>query len=241
MTDAKDIVCKITDGLRFVAGPESWWLDPLTVPRGGWVALVPDGADPAVDPAGNLARVLASLLPPLVGTVEILGRNLYRLPYREVQRLRARFGFVQGYGGLLSNRTIRENIALPLSVHGGLSVEDEERRLDEFLARFSLVPVANLKPHDMDGATRWRACVVRSLVLDPDWLVLEGIGDWEMDRGSGASWRGIVDYHRRGIGAAAVCLSRRNPEFESWFVEQGGVVLKYSKGSGALSASEGRA
>ncbi len=219
-------ILRLTDGIRFRAGPQVWRVEPLRVYPGQWVALVPDG-DQVVDTAGPLARCLASLSEPMRGSVEILEKDIYRLPYREVQRMRAHLGFVQGYGGLLSSRTIRENIALPLSVHGGLSVEDERQRVQAYLDAFALSQVAELQPHDMDGATRWRACLARSVILSPRWVVIEGIGDWEMDRGRGVAWGRFREYKKRGTNAGAICLSRQNPEFEAWFHSEGGSVVRY--------------
>jgi predicted ABC-type transport system involved in lysophospholipase L1 biosynthesis ATPase subunit len=223
---------RLTDGLSFAAGPQVWRIDPLRIRLGQWIALVPGGTDPAVDPAGPLARILATLMEPMRGTLEIDGQDVYRLPYRDVQRLRANLGFVQGYGGLLSNRTIRDNVALPLSVHGKLSVHEEERRVQGFLSVFALEQVADLRPHDVDGGTRWRACLARSLILSPRWVVMEGIGDWEMDRGRGVAWGRFGEYRARGGSAGAICLSRNNPEFEAWFEEEGGTVVTYTTREG---------
>ena len=220
-------VLRLTDGILFEAGPYSWRVEPLRIRLGEWVAFVPRGPDPVVDPAGPLARILASLMRPSRGTVEIDEKDVYRLAYRDVQRLRADLGFVQGYGGLLSNRTIRDIVALPLSVHGKLSMAEETRRVVDFLEVFALDQVGDLKPHDVDGATRWRACLARSLILSPRWVVMEGIGDWEMDRGRGVAWGRFREYRARKSSSGAICLSRKNPEFEAWFQSEGGIVVEY--------------
>ncbi len=167
-------ILRLTDGIWFDTGPVTWSIESMRLYERQGVAFVPSGPDPAIDPSGRLARILVSLSTPEQGTVEILDENVNKLSYREVQRLRARLGFVQGYGGLLSNRTIRENIALPVSVHGNLSIEDEEIRIDRYLDEFALDNVANMFPHNVDGATRWRVCLARAMVLRPRWLVLEG-------------------------------------------------------------------
>jgi predicted ABC-type transport system involved in lysophospholipase L1 biosynthesis ATPase subunit len=232
-------VLRLTDGLRFAAGPFNWSVEPLRVEAGRWVALTPGREEPVVDPAGALARILSTLSEPERGCVELLGHDVYRMEYLPKQRLRARIGFVQGYGGLLSNRTLRENIALPVSVHAGLPDDEEEARVGAALERFALEAVAGLRPHEVDGATRWRTCVARALVLSPDWLVLEGIGDWEMDRGRGVAWINIDDYRSRGDSAAAICLSRQNPAFEAWFLEQGGQVVRFEAAHGGTGPRSG--
>ena len=80
----------------------------------------------------------------------------------------------------------------------------------------------------MDGATRWTVCLARALVLNPEYLVLEGIGSWEMDRGRSTSWKSLMDYRRTGI-ATVICLPRRNPGFQSWFEKLGGKLIKYQR------------
>ena len=223
----REPVLRLTDGLWFGAGPESWALDPLRVAQGSWVALVPGGDEPVVDPAGPLARILSTLIEPTRGAVELMGKDVSRVEYREKQMLRARLGFVQGYGGLLSNRTLRDNIALPVSIHGGLSVAEEDQLVDDTLFGFALDQIGDRRPHEVDGASRWRACLARALVLSPEWVVLEGIGDWEVDRGQGVAWTRFCEFQRRGNSAAAICLSRQNPAFEAWFEDQGGEVVRY--------------
>lgn len=224
-----DDVLRVPDGLRFSAGSEEWVLPPFSVARSEWVALAPAGAEPVADPSGTLSWILATMEEPLRGVVELLGHEVYALEYVARQRLRARIGYVHGYGGLLSNRTVRENIALPVSVHGRPRGIDEVESVEAALRDFGLETSAALRPHEMDGATRWRACLARALVLKPDWLVLEGLGNWQMDRGRGIGWRRLAEQHRSGTLATAICLPRQNPEFEAWFEEQGGAIVRFER------------
>jgi len=222
-------VLKLVDGVRFKAGPDLWNVESLRVTRGTWIALIPDGPDPVVPPSGTLAWIIATMEEPLRGNVELLGNDVYRMDYLARQRLRAHIGFVHGYGGLIANRTVRENIALPPAVHLRLSAADEEALVARAVNDMALDTVADLRPHEMDGATRWRACLARALVLEPDWLVLEGLGNWEMDRGRGTGWAQLLRRHEEGRMAMAICLARKNPEFEAWFDEQGGVIVRYPR------------
>jgi predicted ABC-type transport system involved in lysophospholipase L1 biosynthesis ATPase subunit len=232
------LALRLVDGIRFDAGPDTWSVPPLTVAEGEWIALVPGQAEPVVDPSVHLARALASMAEPGRGRVEILGVDIYAAGYATRQTMRTRIGFVHGYGGLLSNRTVRENLALPVSVHRKLTMAEESDTVERGLAEFGLERVADLYPHQMDGATRWRACLARALVLDPGWLVLEGLGDFEMDRGRGVGWTRLVERALGGRVGAAVCLPRQNPGFEAWFKEHEGVVVSYSKVPGAARGRE---
>jgi ABC-type ATPase involved in cell division len=238
VTDRAPIL-RLTDGLRFSSGKIEYSVSPLRCYAGDWVAFVPAGGDPITDPSGTLARTLMTLSAPQQGTVDIFEINGYQIPYRDVQRLRSRIGFVQGFGGLLSNRTIRDNVALPAAVHGKISVREEQQMVSDVLHRFKLRTVQDLHPHLVDGYTRWRACLARALILNPRYVVLEGIGDWEMDTGRGVAWAGLQAYHRKGDNVICVCASRRNRGFENWFVENGGILVEYMDRSGRQPSMPG--
>lgn len=228
MNSSPSAILNLGDGIKFEAGPRTWIVPPTTILPGQWVAFTPGGDDPIVDPAGTLSRTLATLSEPQRGAVELFQKDIYALSYREVQRMRARLGFVQGYGGLLSNHSISENIRLPASVHGGFSVAEETARVNSLLEEFELDQIGDFAPHQVDGYTRWRSCLARALVLRPKWVVLEGIGDWEMDRGRGIAWRKLHMYHKIGDNGIAICMSRKNPEFEAWIQAEGGMVVAFS-------------
>jgi ABC-type ATPase involved in cell division len=223
-----EALVRLPEGLRFRSGGTDWQIGPLQLRAGQWAAFVPDGDAPLVDPSGPLARTLFSLNPPIIGKVILNGQDAYMLDYAAVQRLRSRMGFVQGFGGLLSNRNIRDNIALPVSVHGRMTFAEETQRVDELLDAYALRPVEKFKPHEVDGYTRWRACLARGLVLRPGIVVLEGLGDWELDRGAGIAWTRLVEYHNRGDNVLMIAMSRMNPGFLNWFENLKGAVVRYS-------------
>lgn len=224
---ASDAVLDAPEGLRFEAAGRHWQIDPLSVPRGAWLALVPehDGAD--VDPSIDLAHMLATLRRPLQGSLQLLELDIYGLPYGQLQRLRARIGYVHGYGGLLSNRSLRDNIAMPVSVHGGLDARDEEAHVDEVLREFQLAGVAGERPHAVNGQMRWRTCVARAVALRPAWVVVEGFGNWLAARDGGVEWSRLSARRERDQTALALCLSGADAGFEGWFKQQGGVVMRY--------------
>ncbi len=223
---AEPILCLET-ALSFRTGDRVIGIDPVTLRAGDWVVLTPARQALGADLATVVARLLATLGSPLSGKVELFGRPIGALKYIELQRLRTRLGFVQGHGGLLSNRSLRDNIALPLSVHGNVTHEEEETAVTAILERFDLVRVGALRPDEVDGATRFRACVARALSLSPHWLVMEGIGDFEAETGASLTWQRLMEYRAQGTSAAAICLTRQRPAFERWLSEQGGQVIRY--------------
>src|SRR5262249_49864129 len=145
----------------------------------------------------------------------------------ELSGIRAQVGLVPGTGGLLSNRSLRDNIALPLSVHAALSPDAEARIVAQALQRFGLQGVADLYPHEVSGKARFRACAARATVLLPPLLIVESSGDFVSEADPGPTWTQLADGGTRERAALAACLSRPEPAFETWFRARGGSVLRY--------------
>ncbi|MBN2801789.1 MAG: ATP-binding cassette domain-containing protein [Deltaproteobacteria bacterium] len=223
-----DVILKLDAGLRILSGHTTYDIPQIALERGKWISLIPVNADLAADPSGILSRTVASLKAPVKGSVSIFDVDVYNAGYQDVQRLRSKIGFVQGYGGLLSNKTVRENLELPVSVHGGLSQSGQNKIVNEQLEKFELVSVKKEKPHFLDGFTKWRICLARALILKPKFVVLEGIGDWNVDGGNGLAWKQIEEYHNMGDNAICICPARRNKAFEKWFKEKGGTVIGFA-------------
>jgi ABC-type transporter Mla maintaining outer membrane lipid asymmetry ATPase subunit MlaF len=221
---------RLPAGLVFAAGAVRWRVKALSFEPGSWTALVPDGPEAVVDPSARLSRILATLEPPEGGTVELLGHPVAQLGYRALQRLRARLGFVHRSGGLLSNRTVRGNLAVPLWVHGGLEAEQVQAAVHAALKRFHLVEVADHRPHRLDAATAWRARLARALILAPRWLVLEGGRGWRPHSLGAEAWSEVARLVAEGAVAAAICLRHGHQEFEGWFASHGGRVVRYPPG-----------
>ncbi len=222
-------ICYLPDGIIFDSGPDRWEIGPTEVPLSQWIVLAPEGLEPVTDPSVAVSRILAAMLEPINGTVELFGFNVYRMSYGDRQRLRAKLGFVHGYGGLLSNRNIFENIELPISVHSELSEEEKKKKVHEIICEFGLEKLFDRKPHEVDGSTRWNVCLARSLVLSPKCLILEGIGNWEMDRGRSIAWNALSNKKNGFPMSVIVCMSRHNPEFEKWFENIGGRIIQYHR------------
>ena len=215
-------IAHAADGLWLPVGAAVLHVPPFACPPGDRLLLVPDRREETGDVAAGLARVLTGLQAPTRGQLALLGQPLATLPYLDTLQMRTRLGLVQGRGALLSNRTVHDNVALPLSVHGGLSHPDEAARVTALLADLELLAVRDLRPHVLDDAARFRACAARALVLQPQWLVVEGMGDFEAGAQGSHTWQRLLHHLDAAQGAVAVCLPRPLPAFEHWWASHGG-------------------
>ena len=158
---ASGLALQAPDGRTLLSGVA------LELPPGGrlWI----EGA--AGSGKRALLKVLAGLLKPAEGEVRLGGFRLW--PGEGVSELRGRLrtGFLFAQGGLLSNQSLRENLALPLRFAGHRGAE-LDREVDAALERFGLAPMAGLRPHALGVRARRFAQLARVDLLKPDAIFL---------------------------------------------------------------------
>ncbi|MGB2130558.1 MAG: ABC transporter ATP-binding protein [Marinobacterium sp.] len=121
-----------------------------------------------------LLRSIVGLNRPVAGEVRLFGQNLLALPASRRSTLEQRLGVLFQGGALFSSLTVRENVALPLIEHAGLSRADAEELAEVKLALSGLAPHAgDLYPASLSGGMVKRASLARALALDPDVVFLD--------------------------------------------------------------------
>lgn len=121
-----------------------------------------------------LLRVMALLLQPVTGTIEICGQATSTLSRSTERQLRGRMGVMFQRGALFTGMTVLDNVAFPLREHTSLprSAVHDIARLKIRLAGLS-PEAATLYPSELSGGMTKRAALARSLALDPDLLFLD--------------------------------------------------------------------
>lgn len=121
-----------------------------------------------------LLRSIVGLIRPSAGEVRLFGQNLLALSGAKRSQLEQRLGVLFQGGALFSSLTVRENVALPLVEHAGLSRRDAEELAEVKLALTGLAAHAgDLYPASLSGGMVKRAALARALALDPDVLFLD--------------------------------------------------------------------
>jgi putative ABC transport system ATP-binding protein len=130
-----------------------------------------------VGPSGcgktTLISIIAGLLDPTEGEVEILGQDRRNLTGRKLVRFRAEnIGFVFQQYNLLPSLTAAENVAVPLLVRGQDRIPSV-RKAAEMLDAVGLGDRANSMPSQLSGGQQQRVAIARSLVNQPRLLVCD--------------------------------------------------------------------
>ena len=100
------------------------------------------------------------------------GVSVGELDERGLVALRRRIGMVFQHFNLLSAKTVRENIALPLKIAGVPKVEID-KKVDALLELVGLSAKRDAYPASLSGGQKQRVGIARALVTDPDILLCD--------------------------------------------------------------------
>ena len=150
----------------------------LQIGKGEFVFLTgPSGAGKS-----TLLRLLSCAEAPSSGQLLLFGRNVARIAAREVPWVRRHIGVVFQDFKLLAERTIAENVALPLEVRS-LPRREIRRKVQGLLRSVGLEHRADKFPPSLSGGEQQRVAVARALAADPALLLAdEPTGNLDADR-----------------------------------------------------------
>ena len=106
------------------------------------------------------------------GRVTVLGRELSGLKERELPWFRRQIGVVYQDFRLLKDRSVAENVALPLTVRGECE-QDILSQVAEVLERVGLSSRAGHFADELSGGEQQRVAIARALVQRPGVLVAD--------------------------------------------------------------------
>lgn len=135
----------------------------LTIEKGDFTFLVGETGSGKT----TLLRLLIREVLPSKGRIIINDWDIVKLPGHKIPHLRKKIGIVFQDLKLLFDRTVFENILLPLEV-AGVRPSDAKRRADEVMAQVGIEVHKHKFPIQLSGGEMQRVAIARALVLSPD-------------------------------------------------------------------------
>ena len=132
----------------------------FSIASGEFVAIVgPSGCGKS-----TLLSIISGLLEPEKGLIKMNGKYM--------KESTMNVGYMLQHDHLFEWRTVYKNILLGLEIQHMLSPKSKARA-NELLELYGLKQFANSKPSELSGGMRQRAALIRTLVLEPDLLLLD--------------------------------------------------------------------
>lgn len=125
----------------------------FSVQKGEFISIVgPSGCGKS-----TLLSLISGLMDPEEGKIELNGK---------------RMGYMLQKDHLLEWRTIYKNIILGLEIKHLLTKETKSK-VHAYLEQYGLLEFANARPSELSGGMRQRAALIRTLIMEPDLLLLD--------------------------------------------------------------------
>ena len=125
----------------------------FSLKQGDFVSIVgPSGCGKS-----TLLSIISGLIPPESGTVKLAGNHI---------------GYMLQKDHLLEWRSVYRNIILGLEVQHSVTADTKEKAYG-LLKQYGLEQFANAKPSELSGGMRQRVALIRTLILEPDLLLLD--------------------------------------------------------------------
>jgi len=169
-------------------------------------------------------KLISALEKPTSGTVLVNGHNIGRMAARSIPFLRRQLGLVLQDHHLLFDRSVFDNVMLPLQV-AGMERQEARRRTRAALDKVGLTGRERSNPIALSGGEQQRVCLARAVVNRPALLVADE-PTASLDAGyAGAILEIFRDFHRVGV---TVMMATHD---ESLPVRFPGRVLKLDQGT----------
>jgi cell division transport system ATP-binding protein len=120
----------------------------------------------------TLLRLMWMDMFPDSGALEVAGFRADRITRGELPLLRRKLGIVFQDFRLLPDRTVYDNVALPLQV-AGTAPRMIRRRVFEMLAEMGLSHRRISYPHELSGGEQQRIAIARAMVAHPEILLAD--------------------------------------------------------------------
>ncbi|HOV64363.1 MAG TPA: ATP-binding cassette domain-containing protein [Spirochaetia bacterium] len=131
-----------------------------------------------VGPSGSgkstLLKIAAGIILPDEGKAMVNGVDFREMNEAQNLEFRKSNGFIFQDAALIANKSIYQNLSLPLNVHFRRMKEEEiKRRISQLLARIGFVDNLDSRPDDLSAGECKMISFVRALVTDPSIIFMD--------------------------------------------------------------------
>ena len=215
-----------------------------TVLKGFSLSLEEGSFEALMGPSGSgkstFLHIAAGLLAADAGSVLVGGRDVVKMSDSEATKFRRRHvGVVFQAFNLLNEKTVRENIWLPLALDGASGRKTEDGRLEELAKRLGIANLLDKMPEELSGGEQQRVAIARALVAEPE-IVLADEPTGNLDAKSA---KDICEILKSLSGKSAILVVTHDPVVAACakkvhFLKDGKIAASYDTNGDAAFVSQ---
>lgn len=134
----------------------------LRVEKGSLVVLLGEGGSGK----STIFKLLTGEIKPDIGEVHVCGEDVNTLHGNKLAKFRRSIGIISQDISLLANRTVEEQMLLPLEIDG-MNSQRRHTHADAVIERFALQRSRSRLPSSLSMSERQRAVIARAVVREP--------------------------------------------------------------------------
>ncbi len=162
MIEFSDVIKRYPGGHEALSGVN------LTIARGEMVFLTGhSGAGKS-----TLLKLIAAIERPTSGMITVNGQNLSRIRRSALPYFRRNIGLIFQDHKLLYDRSVYDNVLLPLHIQG-MTGHDAGKRVRAALDKVGLLNKERARPITLSGGEQQRLCIARAIVSRPPLLLAD--------------------------------------------------------------------
>ena len=211
----------------------------LSIEAGSIEALM----GPSGSGKSTFLHIAAGLLAADAGSVLVGGKDVVRMSDTEATKFRRRHvGVVFQAFNLLNEKTVRENVLLPLELDGGargIARPTVAGRLAELSGKLGIADLLDKKPEELSGGEQQRVAIARALIAEPE-VVLADEPTGNLDAKSA---KGICEILKGLNGKSAILVVTHDPVVAACakkvhFLKDGKIAASYEMNGDAAFVSQ---
>ena len=208
----------------------------LSIEAGSFEALM----GPSGSGKSTFLHLAAGLLAADAGSIEVGGKDVTKMSDSEATKFRRRHvGVVFQAFNLLNEKTVRENILLPLALDGALGRKTKDGRLEELARKLAIANLLDKMPEELSGGEQQRVAIARALIAEPE-IVLADEPTGNLDAKSA---KGICEILKGLCGRSAILVVTHDPVVAACakkvhFLKDGKIAASYETNGDAASVSQ---
>lgn len=177
----------------------------LSVEKGALVAII----GPSGSGKSTLLKIIGCLDKPTTGKCIVDGIDVGTASDRQLAHMRnAKIGFVLQEFGLIEDRTILENIYVPL-LFSRRSIKSQQAKATAILEHLGIAGIKKKPVSQLSGGQKQRVAIARALIADPD-IILADEPTGALDTGTSGDVMSLFE-ELNTVGKTIIIVTH-NPE-----------------------------